>query len=517
MEPLRYDSMIVEAEVSPSMIINSLAESSLVKNSKSCAATRTWYDSFDWRLHRAKKMLVKQGGNWTLQNFTGKQVASCSNLRKQARFFWDFPAPELQSQLSSLLNLRALLEIGKEDYKKQELLILNRDEKIVVRLYLKTSLSQVSGNSLTMLDMEEVRGYGKHFDRVKDILSANFSLQPGSLKDIFNLLAADYDREPLAYSSGYDLQLSPKTPALDAVKLIYQYLLEVIRQNEFGVIADIDTEFLHDLRVAVRRTRSGLSLIKGVINNETVTRFKDEFRYVGQITGPVRDLDVYLLSREDYKKLLPEPLHPGLEYFFRDLASKRKREQKKLVTALKGKRYNKIIGDWQSVLTELDNYPGENADIPIKLVADQIIYKRFRRVLKDGRLIDATSPDKDLHRLRIQGKKLRYCLEFFASFYEKKKMKQLLKQLKVLQNNLGDFNDLSIQQDMIKKYLGSLKPGSARSMAVSASLGGLLASLQFEHQRVRSGFGKTFEMFATRENIDLYKQLFITQDGIVTT
>jgi CHAD domain-containing protein len=134
--------------------------------------------------------------------------------------------------------------------------------------------------------------------------------------------------------------------------------------------------------------------------------------------------------------------------------------------------------------------------------------KRFKRILRDGRAIDAHSPDQDLHRLRIQGKKLRYCLEFFSSLYPQGEMKKLISQLKGLQNNLGDFNDLSVQQEMLQQYLATLKPGTVKSKKLSAAIGGLLTNLYHEHRQVRTHFEETFDRFSDTKNVKLYKKLF---------
>ena len=67
---------------------------------------------------------------------------------------------------------------------------------------------------------------------------------------------------------------------------IYQTLLDSINRNIPGVLADWDTEFLHDLRVAVRRTRSGLSLVKKVLPGEIVARFKRDFGLLGFDNNP---------------------------------------------------------------------------------------------------------------------------------------------------------------------------------------------------------------------------------------
>ena len=85
-----------------------------------------------------------------------------------------------------------------------------------------------------------------------------------------------------------------------------------MQRNEPGVRADIDSEFLHDYRVAVRRTRSALSQIKDVLPEDKVEHFKTEFGWLGQMTGPTRDLDVYLLQFEHLRNQLPEYMRDRL-------------------------------------------------------------------------------------------------------------------------------------------------------------------------------------------------------------
>ena len=63
-----------------------------------------------------------------------------------------------------------------------------------------------------------------------------------------------------------------------------------------GVVRDVDTEFLHDLRIAVRWTRSALKLCGSALPDGLARSFRPEFRWLGDLTTPTRDLDVYLLG-----------------------------------------------------------------------------------------------------------------------------------------------------------------------------------------------------------------------------
>jgi len=143
---------------------------------------------------------------------------------------------------------------------------------------------------------------------------------------------------------------------------------------------------------------------------------------------------------------------------------------------------------------------------PCKEVAAKAIKKRLQRILKDGAAIGPQSPDDALHRLRIQGKKLRYLLEFYCSLFPKSKINPLVKSLKRLQDNLGSFNDLSVQQLMLGRYEESLVGGEQKkAIKVAAALGGLITHLHEEQKSVRQEFEQRFEQFITAENRKLFE------------
>ena len=99
-------------------------------------------------------------------------------------------------------------------------------------------------------------------------------------------------------------------PAAAAVAAVLTALLDTLEANVPGTIRDIDTEFLHDLRVAVRRTRSALKLAGDVLPGGWPRRFRPEFKWLGDLTTPTRDLDVYLLGYGEMAAGLVAPTPP---------------------------------------------------------------------------------------------------------------------------------------------------------------------------------------------------------------
>ncbi len=85
-------------------------------------------------------------------------------------------------------------------------------------------------------------------------------------------------------------------PAAAALAAVLTALLDTIEANVPGTVRDVDTEFLHDLRIAVRRTRSALKLAGDALPGGVAGRYRAEFKWLGDLTTPTRDLDVYLLG-----------------------------------------------------------------------------------------------------------------------------------------------------------------------------------------------------------------------------
>jgi CHAD domain-containing protein len=282
-------------------------------------------------------------------------------------------------------------------------------------------------------------------------------------------------------------------------------LLAAMRSNEAGVDKDIDTEFLHDFRVAVRRQRSALTIFAGVFAPDPIDGFKREFAALGRLTGPLRDLDVYLLDEDRFRGLVPTALQAGLDGLFDDLRAQRRQALAEVRTALHAPAYRQLTTAWDTFLA--DPQPGPAAAQPVLDLARVRLRRRHDRVLRRGRAIRARTPASALHRLRIECKKLRYLLEFFAALFAAEDVEALVSRLKGLQDNLGEFNDLSVQQDRLRTALAGLPPRRQSSLAEAAALGGLVAALHARQQEVRREFAVAFDAFAGGEVAQRFAKL----------
>jgi triphosphatase len=113
----------------------------------------------------------------------------------------------------------------------------------------------------------------------------------------------------------------------------------------------------------------------------------------------------------------------------------------------------------------------DRGDLPIAIFAADELTRRWRKVRKRGRaLAQLDAPSR--HKLRIQAKKLRYAVEFFASLFDSKRAvkrrKQFLSALERLQDGLGDLNDIAVHEERIAAM--SIRQRSSTNRAFAAGL-----------------------------------------------
>jgi CHAD domain-containing protein len=93
-------------------------------------------------------------------------------------------------------------------------------------------------------------------------------------------------------------EIHPSMRASIAVATILTGFHRVLNAKEAGVIANRDSEFLHDFRVALRTSRSVLTETQGVFPKRSFRRFKSYLTWLARISSAPRDLDVFLLASE---------------------------------------------------------------------------------------------------------------------------------------------------------------------------------------------------------------------------
>jgi CHAD domain-containing protein len=311
------------------------------------------------------------------------------------------------------------------------------------------------------------------------------------------------------YSSKLHLQLDAAIPIHENVRRLLQFTISIMQANEEGIRKDIDSEFLHDFRVAIRRSRSILRLLNGVFDPEKTAWALAGLRELGKRTNDLRDSDVYLLRREEYTLLLPPSLQPTLNPFFSDLEAEKRLHHRQFSRYLAGGEYSDFMTSLKEFIAETelpDPEAAPLATVPTGSVAVRAVRKALKKVLAHGRRAGSETSNAELHELRIDCKKLRYLLEFFSSLFPPKATSQVIRQMKALQDNLGTFVDLSVQMDFLQSRLEAI-PADRGGIGEAAAIGGLLTSLYREREKVREHFHEIFSGFDNNETGELFDEL----------
>jgi CHAD domain-containing protein len=280
-----------------------------------------------------------------------------------------------------------------------------------------------------------------------------------------------------------------------ACRLILLNLLDTIVKNRDGIVNDINTEFLHDFRVAVRRTRSLISQIKGVLPGKDIKRFASFFACLGKKTNEARDVDVYLFTADRYRSLLPGKLKEGLQPFLLYLQTKRNHAYTSLKELLCGQNFRKTIDNWKQCLMTPSEECAPEADTPVITLAQSSIEKRYMRVLRMGSKITPETPPEALHTLRIECKKLRYLLEFFSSLFPRHTMNMIVGRMKKLQDNLGTFQDCRVQEATLISFLTTFSSVMENRKIMEEAMLCLLKHLEKKKKNARNRFSIIFHKF----------------------
>jgi CHAD domain-containing protein len=215
------------------------------------------------------------------------------------------------------------------------------------------------------------------------------------------------------------------------------------------VRARLDTEFLHDFRVTVRRTRALLGQIRRVFPPDLLAHFAVEFSWLGRLTGPPRDMDVLVLSLRTQRD---EARADDVEAMTAFLGRAQEREHQALIEALDSERYRRLLDVWAAFLERsAPPHPdAHSAERPLADVVAQRTWRLCRRIARGSETVDAQTPAERLHEVRLDAKKLRYLVDVTPAFYNAADLHCILSALKKLQRVLGEFNDAQVQERVLE-------------------------------------------------------------------
>jgi CHAD domain-containing protein len=457
---------------------------------------RVWYDTFDWRVWDAGRALEVDssaaGTEATLRDRRDHAVVWTQPVGVVPRTARELPAGQWRRTLADVIGRRALIPVARAEVAVTAMTVTDANEKGVAHVLFEEM--QIGSGSVRTVRIEAARGYGAAGRAAARRLERDAGMTPSGSHPLEFALPAG--RQPGDGASALPRPLDGAMRSDEATRLLLKALLATMRANEPWLIDAPDTEFLHDYRIALRRSRSILKQAGGVISPQLLHMWRPALRDVQQRTNVHRDLDVFLDSFEQYRAAVPEEFGDDLESL-RDLIRERLAEEHDaLVGVLRSKKYQRVVDGYARALEgPLSDDSCGDAARPIGDVARDRIRRAHRRLLRRGREVTATSPSAELHAVRIAAKELRYLLELYGDLYRPTLLKPIRRELRRLQDNLGEFQDSEVHVRQVAAFAEELQ-GSKHAPARSLmAVGFLREAFAQRQQHARAEFASRFAHF----------------------
>lgn len=283
-------------------------------------------------------------------------------------------------------------------------------------------------------------------------------------------------------------QLRPDEPAAPAIAEMLLQVLDSLEATLPAVRKGRDLEALHAFRVAVRRTRVIGGQFKAVLPDQ-IASFMKKFDWLGSITGPVRDLDIYLVRLDAYEQAFPS-VAPTAWLPLREAISRERRlAHRTLVHHLNTARYTTLVISWRAFL---NTPPAGGSDSLLEPVVSARLWKLYRHLLAVGREALASTDNQKRHQVRITAKKLRYVLDAFEGLYPSALVQRLLRRLEGLQDILGDHHDLTVLRERLPAFGELVIAHHEDAVPTLLAMGRLDLLLERNQDRANQAFSERF-------------------------
>lgn len=237
-----------------------------------------------------------------------------------------------------------------------------------------------------------------------------------------------------------------------------------VQANVSGTMHSRNPEFLHQLRVGLRRLRSALRTFAPLVSKSSVRPVARELKAIVARLGSARDWDVFheMLSQ----RIAPAPGRKlEMTRLLRKVGARRSAARAQAREALASAAFQKFI---LHLMRWTEQAPWRRSEALRRAVAQpagqfgrRALARHERKALRHAQRIDWADPAAR-HRLRILVKRLRYACEFFSAALPAKATRRYLERLEAVQDVLGELNDIAVAGRLLDE-LG--EGGSAQSVA----------------------------------------------------
>jgi CHAD domain-containing protein len=199
------------------------------------------------------------------------------------------------------------------------------------------------------------------------------------------------------------------------------------------------------MRVATRQLRAVLRAARPLLVPEWTDSLREELRWLGQLLGPARDLDVQLAYFREESAALDARDRRPLAQFIAHLEAQRNNAQEVLLNELKSARYLDLI-------RRLQQAAHDPTAVESTVTLRDIAKQEFTQLRNAIRQAGHAPNDATIHKTRIKTKRTRYAAEL-AEPTVGKPATRFINKARVVQDILGMYQDALQAEAHIRAFL----------------------------------------------------------------
>lgn len=467
----------------------------------------TYFDTSDHRLRRrGLTVRIRRDGTNCVQTVkAGKGQPGSVTQRREWSTPIDAPVPDLRRlNDSELLERIGLIIAGDlqpvfttEVTRQTKRYRVDQGNGVTARIEAALDRGEIRCNGLREaiceLELELLDGSPVALQKEAARLLENAPLEYQPLSKAERGFALAFGERPTGWKAG-PLDLSADESVEEGLEHILASCFDHWLANHAAVLDGGDPEGVHQMRIALRRLHSALSVFRDALPADDRQWLQREAKTLIAGLGGARDWDVFI---EDLLRpvMSARPDDDGLKTL-RDAVNERRRQAYDQARArLRSPEYFGFVLDFGAWLDGRGwRRPASRGAFERRLIdlAEEVLSKRHKQVIKRGRGFETLS-DEALHRLRISVKKLRYATEFFAALYSESGTGAYLKRLRRLQDDFGYLNDLAVAEARLADLRGRLDQGDPAGL--DGPSGVLIGWHSFALARIRPRIAEDWRAF----------------------
>jgi inorganic triphosphatase YgiF len=436
-----------------------------------------YYDTANERLRRAGVALrLRRDGTRRLQTLKAESATAGLSARAE----WEMPAPRGKLDLGAFPREEILAATGLDVAR----LASRLRPRFETRFSRRSAPLIVDGATRAEISVD--RGYVAAGERREPISEVELELKSGDTASLLRYAAALAKPLGLALEfeskaeRGYRLvagEIFPPprkwrrprlrelaTPA-EAFAAVFAAALTQAGANAHGVVHGRDAEYLHQMRVGLRRLRSALLAFRDLVPKKAAKPIAGRLRGLMPSLGAARDWDVFCEGLVRIGMQAPERAPAMAPLLARARAKRGGARRRARATAASRKLQTFLLRTLRWVNSEPWKARAHDSEGSLGAFAAASLERLHGKALAQAQDIDWRDPGQR-HRLRIRMKRLRYACDFFAASFAGAAAQPYIKRLAALQDILGDLNDIAVA----RRLLAEIAPrGSAPGIAGAAA------------------------------------------------